>query len=70
MSLKILQTHVIYAAVCASDRYSASVEDRATVHFFLALQLIRLLLCSNTHNIHWLNANHKHSQPSQHQKMQ
>ena len=37
MSLKILQTHVISAAVCARELYSASVEDRATVLCFLAL---------------------------------
>ncbi|TQD88686.1 hypothetical protein C1H46_025760 [Malus baccata] len=39
-STKSLQIYVMSAAVFAKDRYSASVEDHATVGCFLALKLM------------------------------
>ena len=42
ISCRILQTQLSSAVVLARDRYSASVEDRATVHCFFALLDIRL----------------------------
>lgn len=48
-SLKSLQIHVTSTAVWAKDRYSALVEERATVGYFLVLQLTKFEL-RNTHN--------------------